>query len=154
MVVNHPESQSSHYKQQEGPSDQLTTHSKCDTNCSANSTIVDETFNQLAQAAWPHITSDGTNNSNHDNPPHDLSNDVKLRQKALDDILRRGRRKAETEYLRTCDAGVFDQYLAPFVAGKKSPKRKWVLDESTQRWYLYDPDTEEVLWCPTAESFA
>ncbi|KUI53553.1 hypothetical protein VP1G_00913 [Cytospora mali] len=154
MVVNPPKNQSSHYKEQEGSSDPLTTHSNGGTNCSADSTIVEETHSQLDQAAWPHITSDDTNNSNHNKPPHDLSNDVKLRQKALDDILRRARRKAETEYLRTSDASVFDQYLAPFVAGKKSPKRKWVLDGSTQRWYLYDPDTEEFLWCPTADSFA
>lgn len=61
---------------------------------------------------------------------------------------------AEAKYLRTSDASVFDPYLAPFLAGRKSSERKWVLDQPTQRWYMYDPVTEEVMWCPTADSFA
>lgn len=101
----------------------------------------------------PYCASDNTDDDNN-NHPKKVSDDVKTRQRVLDDLQNRARRKAEAEYLRTSDATVFDPYLAPFVASKKNSERKWVLDQPTQRWYLYNPETDEVLWCPTADSFA
>lgn len=130
--------------------------SGCDTNYSDDPTVVEETpIQHYQQAAWPHgVTNDPKRHADQ-SPSHDtFSKDIQTRQRALDYLLQRSHRKAEAEYLRTSDASVFDHFLAPFAAKQRSSKREWVLDQSTQRWYLYDPDTEEVTWCPTVDSFA
>lgn len=156
-VAKGPDTRSKPCCQQDGSSDLPTTcvSSEGGTKYSDDATLVGETPAQVDQALWPRKALDDTiNNDNGKSHLRTHSDDVKLRQRALDEVLRRGRREAEAEYLRTSDASVFDPYLAPFVAGKKSSERKWAMDHLTQRWYLYDPDTEETLWCPTANSFA
>ncbi|ROV94114.1 hypothetical protein VPNG_09351 [Cytospora leucostoma] len=145
-------SQSSTYRQHMGAMSPYTP-SEGGAAYSDDSTLVAEACNQLGQSVWLTRTLVNTNAKGQDVTGHSLSDDAQLRQQALHNLLQRGRRKAEAEYLRTSDASVFDPFLSLFVA-KKSSTREWVLDQPTQRWYLYDPDTEAVLWCPTADSFA
>ncbi|ROW02982.1 hypothetical protein VMCG_05715 [Cytospora schulzeri] len=154
MLQDGSATKSSPQTRQQSPSEPHTVRPGGNYTYSDDSTLAGVATNRLDQTMWPCSTCDKQSKKEYQTWSPTFADDVKLRQEALDELLRRGRRKAEAEYLRTSDASVFDQYIAPFVAGKKNSKREWKLDQPTQRWYLYDPDTEEVLWCPTADSFA
>lgn len=149
LVLATSESQSG----QMGSSDKYASCLDCRTNYSDASTVIEETPNQIGQSGWSQRDANNANNAELKSPPNALCDDVQMRQRVLEHLLQRSRQKAEAEYLRTSDASVFQPFLAPFTADKEVSKSEWVLDQPTQRWYLYNPDTEEVMWCPTAESF-